>query len=432
MASLTSRRPHTTSTKGKEPERPTEVDHHKREQDHDHDHNHEHNHDDGHEHSHSHSHSHSVLSSFGHAHTHGEGGHGDADQVVAALTGKGARITLIGLASNVGLTVSKGAAGWYMNSASLLADAGHTAGDLIGDLITLFCWKLSRRSPTEKYPYGFGKFEVIGTAAVSLLLTGGALGLGLHSLSLLIHSLQHTAATLPAGALQEILVNVTQAAQHVSAAGLEHVHVHTHEHALDPNAAWFAAIGVLAKEWLFRATKKVADEERSPVLNANALHHRSDAWSSLVALVAILGTWWWPHLPLDQLGGLLVSFVIVQQGWSILITSFKQLTDAGVSSSTREKLVRALDPLLPSSEASKAIGTPSQRALLAVKDLRAMRAGALMFVDLTAKVPGTMSVADTSALVATIERTLKQERKEIAEVRIRFEPVDIVATPRKI
>ena len=41
---------------------------------------------------------------------------------------KGSRITLIGLAANVGLTVSKGAAGWYMNSASLLADAGHTAG----------------------------------------------------------------------------------------------------------------------------------------------------------------------------------------------------------------------------------------------------------------------------------------------------------------
>lgn len=40
----------------------------------------------------------------------------------------GSRITIIGLAANVGLTVSKGAAGWYMNSASLLADAGHTAG----------------------------------------------------------------------------------------------------------------------------------------------------------------------------------------------------------------------------------------------------------------------------------------------------------------
>lgn len=165
----------------------------------------------------------------------------------------------------------------------------------------MFCWKLSRRSPTETYPYGFGKFEVLGTAAVSVLLTGGALGLGLHSLSLLVESLSHTAASLPPGALQEILVNVTHVVHSVPSVGLEHSH--SHGHALDPNAAWFAAIGVLAKEWLYRATKKVADEESSPVLSANALHHRSDAWSSLVALVAILGTWWLPHLPLDQIGG---------------------------------------------------------------------------------------------------------------------------------
>ncbi|KAI0689965.1 cation efflux family-domain-containing protein [Cytidiella melzeri] len=418
MATLSSRRSHTTSAKGKEPERRVDglgVREHEQEN------NNEHEHENDISPSHSHSHSHSVLGSFGHAHTHGEGGTGDADKVVAALSGagdRGSRITLVGLASNVGLTVSKGAAGWYMNSASLLADAGHTAGDIIGDVITLVCWKLSRQPPTDKYPYGFGKFEVIGTAAVSLLLTGGALGLGLHSLSLLVHSLSHTAATLPAGALQEILVNVTEVAQNVSAAGLDHGH--SHGHALDPNAAWFAAIGVLAKELLYRATKKVADEERSPVLYANALHHRSDAWSSMVALVAILGTWWWPHLPLDQLGGLLVSFLIVQQGWGIMLGSFKQLTDAGVSLSTRQTLVRALDPLLLSKEASK---SPSDRALLAVKDLRAMRAGALMFVDLTAKVPGSMNTEDTSALGADIERTLKRAKKEIAEVRVRFEPV---------
>lgn len=120
-----------------------------------------------------------------------------------------------------------------------------------------------------------------------------------------------------------------------------------------------------------------------------------------------------------------MSVLIVQQGWSIMIGSFKQLTDAGVSSSTRQKLVSALDPLLLSAETTKAIGSPSQRALLAVKDLRAMRAGALMFVDLTAKVPGTMSVADTSALEASIERALKRAKKEVTEVKVKFEPVDI-------
>lgn len=78
---------------------------------------------------------------------------------------------------------------------------------------------------------------------------------------------------------------------------------HAHVHAVDVNAAWFAAGGVLCKEWLYRITKVVADEEKSPVLLANAIHHRSDAYSSLVAFFAILGTWLFPAFPLDPIGG---------------------------------------------------------------------------------------------------------------------------------
>lgn len=195
-------------------------------------------------------------------------------------------------------------------SSNICANSSPCKIDLIGDLITLFCWKLSRKPPSETYPHGYAKFEVLGTVAVSILLTGGALGLGLHSLSLLSESLAHTAAAMQPGAIQDVLVNVTHFAQAIPSVASEH----SHAHALDPNAAWFAAIGVLAKEWLYRATKKVADDERSPVLFANALHHRSDAYSSAVALVAILGTWWLPHLPLDQLGGELLLELCADMG----------------------------------------------------------------------------------------------------------------------
>jgi divalent metal cation (Fe/Co/Zn/Cd) transporter len=51
---------------------------------------------------------------------------------------------------------------------------------------------------------------------------------------------------------------------------------------------------IVSKEWLFRITRKVADRENSPVLLANAHYYQSDAYSSLVALVAILGSGWHP------------------------------------------------------------------------------------------------------------------------------------------
>lgn len=128
-------------------------------------------------------------------------------------------------------------------------------------------------------------------------MVGGALGIGFHSYHLLISALAETASTLPGGPWRELLFDITSVVP--SAPGIARADVHT----VDPNAAWFAAVGVLSKEWLYRITKAVADEEKSPVLLANAIHHRSDAYSSLVALFAILGTLVFPSIPLDPIGG---------------------------------------------------------------------------------------------------------------------------------
>ena len=169
----------------------------------------------------------------------------------------------------------------------------------------MFSWRLSRRPPSRRYPFGLAKFETVGTGIVSFLLIAGALGIGSHSLSLLLSVLSETALSLPAGPLQTALISITAAAHNVPGLGLiaAHSHAHAHTHVLDLNAAWFAAASIISKEWLFRITRKVADQENSPVLLANAYHHRSDAYSSVVALVAILGSGWFPALPLDPIGG---------------------------------------------------------------------------------------------------------------------------------
>ncbi|KAF8967832.1 mitochondrial iron ion transporter [Flammula alnicola] len=381
-----------------------------------------HHHDsDGHE---EHSHSHSI---FGHSHSHGEEAHThDAEQIIAALKGsgmsrqcdRGSYITLVGLFSNIALTAAKGLAGWYMHSASLLADAGHSMSDLLGDFVTLFCWRLSRKPPSERYPYGFAKFETLGTTTISLLLIGGALGIGFHSYHLLVVALSETAVTLPPGHLHDIL-------SYISSSAPLPVVGHDHVHAMDVNAAWFAAGGVICKEWLYRITKVVADEEKSPVLLANAIHHRSDAYSSLVAFFAILGTWVFPAFPLDPIGGLVVSVVILQQGFSLLAGAWGDLTDAGTSPRTRQSIKQVLETLVDNSGSTQLINEQDGTVLpplMGIQQLRARHAGSLLFVDLTAEVSGSITVSQSTALEREIERVLKAARKEITEVRVTFRP----------
>jgi len=113
-----------------------------------------------------------------HHHGHQDHGHGHSHVDIAKvrtqkpsseLQGKhlpvklgkeAARITWVGVGANIALTVTKGIAGVLCNSASLIADAGHSASDLVSDGMTLLAVRFARRPPTEAFPYGLGRAEV--------------------------------------------------------------------------------------------------------------------------------------------------------------------------------------------------------------------------------------------------------------------------------
>lgn len=101
-----------------------------------------------------------ALERHAHAHSHSHGhDNEEADALMAALKGgsdPGSRVTLIGLGSNVGLTIVKGTAGWALGSAALLADAAHSGSDLLADIVTLTTYRMSRKPVSLTHPYGYG------------------------------------------------------------------------------------------------------------------------------------------------------------------------------------------------------------------------------------------------------------------------------------
>ena len=135
-----------------------------------------------------------------------------------------------------------------------------------------------------------------------------------------------------------------------------------------------------------------------------------------------------------------MSLVILRQGIVLFTGAFGELADRGVSPRTQGILTRALDPLLPAQSTSTEPTVedshthshshphphqvPSLSTLLGIHDLRAMRAGATMFVDVIADVSPVMTMRDAAVIEKNITQKLKSVRREISEVRVKFNVVE--------
>ena len=215
-------------------------------------------------------------------------------------------------------------------------------------------------------------------------------------------------------------------------AAVEHSHGHGHHHhALDPNAAWIALVSVILKEWMYRATMKVAKEEGSNVLEANALHHRSDVFSGCLAGVAILGSsYGFPML--DPVGGLLVAGMIIKQGSEIGLNSLKELVDYVVDPDLNgkiEKYVLSLRQNSPEAAGSAAeththehdhahdhahegehthVTAPTVKLpILSVTSVRTFKSGTFLLVDLAVGFPPDLTVHEASASADKLSDAIK-------------------------
>lgn len=257
------------------------------------------------------------------SHTHGPG-HSHSSELFRDLTyskvikNPGARITILGLVTNIGMAVAKGGGGLMFHSQALLADAIHSVSDLISDFLTLFTISFSLKPSNETYPNGYGKIESIGSLSVSSLLLVAGVSVGYSSLTAIIGPL------IPAEIISTI--HHYQELFHIHPSS----HGHSHVHGTDINAAWIAAGSIVVKEWLFQATKKIAVAQNSNVLLANAWHHRVDSLTSIVALVTITSGVYFQVNWLDAFGGLLVSGLIVKAGYSGVKLSIQELIDKAI------------------------------------------------------------------------------------------------------
>jgi divalent metal cation (Fe/Co/Zn/Cd) transporter len=151
----------------------------------------------------------------------------------------------------------------------------------LSDFVTLATLRVSRLPPDADHPYGHGRFEALGALLIAGLLCTTAVAFGNHAYEGLLAAVAQTAAQATAAAAGAAGAAAATAADASGSSGGGWARLGSGQlrgHAL---AAAAAVVSIVSKEALFVATKKVGERTNSPVLVANAWHHRSDALSSV-------------------------------------------------------------------------------------------------------------------------------------------------------
>ncbi|KAK1143875.1 mitochondrial metal transporter [Aspergillus melleus] len=341
----------------------------------------------------------------GHGHGHHHHHHHHHGNVYLTSTNKhdaGVRITRLGLVANLAMAIGKFVGGYVFHSQALIADAYHALTDLVSDFLTLGTVAWSLKPPTERFPNGYGKIESIGALGVSGLLLCGGVFMGLNSGQVLLDQFYPEAAHV---------------ISHLGVAGHGHSHSHGVE-VLGPSihAAWLAAGSIVVKEWLYHATMKVANERKSSVLASNAVHHRIDSLTSIVALFTIGGTYFFQNASwLDPVGGLLISLMVIKAGWGNTATSLLELADTAVDEDIKESVSKA---------ASKMLAKMKDGDAIKVRDVQGMKSGQNYLMDVELAVPGAWPISRSREIEEAVRAAIGTGVRGVKRVKVRFVPLE--------
>ncbi len=288
--------------------------------------------------------------------------HTPAERAAAA-----SRSTWLSVAVNVVLTIIQIIIGVLSKSQGLIADGIHSLSDLVSDFVVLVANHHSKKDADAGHPYGHHRFETAASLMVGAILL--AVGVGM----------------------------LWSAFRKLEAPGsVPQVHI---------MALYVAAGALLAKELLFRYMLAVAKRVKSSMLVANAWHARSDAASSLVVGLGIIGNLaGYPIL--DPIAALIVGFMVTKMGWGFSWEALHDLMDRTADEQEVEAIRRTI------------IETPGVRN---VHDVRTRKMGDMIVVDAHLEVDAAITV-EAGHDIAVLARLRVLERHRVLNMMTHVDP----------
>ncbi|MBT6277490.1 MAG: cation transporter [Chromatiales bacterium] len=281
------------------------------------------------------------------------------------------RVTLVGSVVDAALGGAKLCVGWLAQSQALIADGLHSLSDLATDLMVLVAARHASAEADDDHPYGHERIETLATVGLGVTLVAVGIAIAFDSVARMLNPVD---LLRPQGW-----------------------------------ALWTAFISVVAKEALYHYTVRHARRVRSAMLEANAWHSRTDAISSLVVIVGLLGTMAGLNY-VDAVAAVVVAWMIVRVGWRFAWRSARELVDTGLDA-------QVIESIRETSLAVDGVG--------ALHELRTRSMGSRALVDLHIILGNPrVSVSEGHQISETVRARIIRKVNDVTDVMVHIDPED--------
>lgn len=291
-------------------------------------------------------------------------------------TSKVTFVTLVGSVVNIVLTVFKILAGIMGRSTAMIADGIHSLSDLLSDIIVIVFVKISSKGRDKNHDYGHGKFETFATLIISLMLIV-------------------VAANLMSGGIGKI--KAILGGEQVSSPGMI--------------AFWAAVASIVFKEALYHYTIIQGKALNSPMMIANAWHHRSDAMSSIGSLIGIGGAIFLGNkfVILDPVTGCVISIFIFVMAVRMSVPAIKELLDVSLPDEVEDR-IEATAKTIP--------------GVIELHELKTRREGPGIIMEGHLVLLSDISLKEAHNISKKVEESLRKEFGPETQISLHLEPED--------
>lgn len=291
-------------------------------------------------------------------------------------TAKVTFVTLVGSVVNIILTVFKIIAGVLGRSTAMIADGIHSLSDLLSDIVVIVFVKISAKGRDKDHDYGHGKFETFATLIISLMLIV-------------------VAVNLMSGGIGKIRLILNGG--EVSSPGMI--------------ALWAAVASIVLKEILYRYTIAQGKALNSPMMIANAWHHRSDAFSSLGSLIGIAGAIFLgdKFVILDPITGCVISIFILVMAIKMSVPAIKELLDVSLPDEVEKKI----------EETAKSVN-----GVIDLHELKTRREGPGIIMEGHLVLNSHISLKEAHDISKRVEDAIRKEFGSETQISLHLEPED--------